>query len=76
MLAFKPKAAGGGSERRSGTEKRCSHNLQSGHLTWWSPYSCRIFPTVNQSRTQSLQTFWSAGQRREDSGDIKSESTR
>ena len=24
-----------------------------------------------QSRTQSLQAFWSAGQRREDSGDIK-----
>ena len=25
----------------------------------------------HQSRTQSLQAFWSAGQRREDSGDIK-----
>ena len=24
-----------------------------------------------QSRTQSLQAFWSAGQRREDSGDIQ-----
>ena len=24
-----------------------------------------------QSRTQSLQAFWSAGQRREDSGDIE-----
>ena len=26
---------------------------------------------VDQSRTQSLQAFWSAGQRREDSGDIE-----
>ena len=25
----------------------------------------------SKSRTQSLQAFWSAGQRREDSGDIK-----
>ena len=27
---------GGGEETRSGTEKRCSHNLQSGHPAWWS----------------------------------------
>ena len=26
---------------------------------------------LTQSRTQSLQAFWSAGQRREDSGDIE-----
>ena len=32
--------------------------------------SCTILG-VGQSRTQSLQAFWSAGQRREDSGDIK-----
>ena len=30
-----------------------------------------IFPLSQQSRTQSLQAFWSAGQRREDSGDIE-----
>ena len=29
-------AGGGGEETRSGTEKRCSHNLQSGHPAWWS----------------------------------------
>ena len=29
------------------------------------------YPIPNQSRTQSLQAFWSAGQRREDSGDIE-----
>ena len=29
------------------------------------------FLTLAQSRTQSLQAFWSAGQRREDSGDIE-----
>ena len=27
---------GGGGEARFGTEKRCSHNLQSGHPAWWS----------------------------------------
>ena len=36
----------GGEETRSGTEKRCSHNLQSGHPVWWSADNC-IFPTVN-----------------------------
>ena len=30
-----------------------------------------MYPVYMQSRTQSLQAFWSAGQRREDSGDIK-----
>ena len=38
---------GGGGETRSGTEKRCSHNLQSGHPAWWSADNCGIFPTVN-----------------------------
>ena len=28
---------------RSGTEKRCSHNLQSGHPAWWSADNCRFF---------------------------------
>ena len=36
-----------GEETRSGTEKRCSHNLQSGHPAWWSADNCSIFPTVN-----------------------------
>ena len=27
---------GGGRETRSGTEKRCSHNLQGGQPSWWS----------------------------------------
>ena len=38
---------GGGEETRSGTEKRCSHNLQSGHPASWSADNCSIFPTVN-----------------------------
>ena len=33
-------------ETRSGTEKRCSHNLQSGHPAW-SADNYGIFPTVN-----------------------------
>ena len=35
--------------------------------------SLHIHPVLHpiQSRTQSLQAFWSAGQRREDSGDIE-----
>ena len=37
----------GGGETRSGTEKRCSYNLQSGHPAWWSADNCSIFPTVN-----------------------------
>ena len=36
-----------GEETRSGTEKRCSHNLQSGHPAWWSADNCSIFPTVS-----------------------------
>ena len=31
----------------SGTVKRCSHNLQSGHLVWWSADNCSVFPKVN-----------------------------
>ena len=38
---------GGGGETRSGTEKRCSDNLQSGHPVWWSADNYSIFPTVN-----------------------------
>ena len=38
---------GAGEETRSGTEKRCSHNLQSGHPAWWSAENCSTFPTVN-----------------------------
>ena len=34
-------------ETRSGTEKRCSHNLQSGHPAWWSAENCSTFPIVN-----------------------------
>ena len=37
----------GGEETRSGTKKRCSHNLQSGHPAWWSADNCSIFLTVN-----------------------------
>ena len=34
-------------ETRSGTERRCSHNLQSGHPARWSADNCSTFPTVN-----------------------------
>ena len=37
----------GGEETRSGTEKRCSYNLQRGYPAWWSADNCSIFPTVN-----------------------------
>ena len=32
---------------RSGTEKRRSHNLQSGHPALWSADNCSLSPTVN-----------------------------
>ena len=35
------------------------------------PFSLPFRPVRTQSRTQSLQAFWSTGQRREDSGDIE-----
>ena len=38
---------GEGETRSSGTEKRCSHNLQSGHPACWSADKYSIFPTVN-----------------------------
>ena len=57
----------GGEEMRSGTEKRCSHNLQSGHPVWWSADNYSIFPTVNilearieanrQRRSEMLKKF-------------------
>ena len=31
---------GGGEETRSGTERRCSHNLQGGYPAWSSADSC------------------------------------
>ena len=34
----------GGKEAKPGTEKLCSHNLQSGHLALWSADNCSIFP--------------------------------
>ena len=36
-----------GGRTKSGTEKRCSHDLQSGHPAWWSADNCSIFPKVN-----------------------------
>ena len=45
------------------------------HVFWLSDHAKVLRfdsePTAHQSRTQSLQAFWSAGQRREDSGDIE-----
>ena len=37
---------GGGGKRRGLGPRRCSHNLQSGHLAWWSADNYSIFPTV------------------------------
>ena len=44
-----------GEETMSGSEKRCSHNLQSRHLAWWSADNCGIFPKVNilEARTKT-----------------------
>ena len=45
---FKSKGGGWGGETRSGTKKRCSHNLQSGHPEWWSADNfSSFFPIVN-----------------------------
>ena len=41
------RAGGGGEETSSGTEKRCSHNLQSGHQAWCSAENYSILHTVN-----------------------------
>ena len=41
------RGGGGGEEMRSGTKKRCSHNLQSGHPVRWLADNYSIFPTVN-----------------------------
>ena len=38
---------GGGKDTGSGSEKRCSHNLESGHPVWWSADNYSIFPTVS-----------------------------
>ena len=49
---------GGGEETRSGTEKQCSHNLQSGHPMWWSEDNSSIFPTVYiliEARSQTAE---------------------
>ena len=47
MIISKRIIQGRGGETSSGTEKQCSHNLQSGHPAWWSADNCSIFPTVN-----------------------------
>ena len=47
ILLIPAQGGWGGGETRSGTEKRCSHNLQSGHPAWWSADNYSILPTVN-----------------------------
>ena len=47
---------GGGGKTGYGTEKRCSHNLQSGHLAWWSADNCCMFPIVNILEARSEAT--------------------
>ena len=46
FLFFSCMVSSRGERRGLGTEKRCSHNLQSGHATWWSADNCSILPTV------------------------------
>ena len=36
---------GKGKETRAGTKKRCSNNLQNGHLALWSADNCSVFST-------------------------------
>ena len=38
----------GGEETRSGTEKRCSHNLQSGHLALWSADNNYLYCSISK----------------------------
>ena len=47
LFCLDPDGVYRGGETRSGTEKRCFHNLQSGHPAWWSADNYSIFPTVN-----------------------------
>ena len=47
LKVLKKGGGGGGEETRSGTEKRCSHNLQSGHPERWSADNCSIFFSHN-----------------------------
>ena len=48
---------GWGGKTGYGTEKRCSHNLQSGHLAWWSADNCCMFPIVNilEARSEAAE---------------------
>ena len=48
--AIEANSWGGGRETRTGTEKRCSHNLQNGHLEWWSADNPAVFREANQQR--------------------------
>ena len=48
---------GGLEETKSGTEIRCSHNLQSGHLAGLSADNCSIFPVVNILEARSDNTM-------------------
>ena len=48
---------GGGGGTGYGTEKRCSHNLQSGHFASWSADNCCMFPIVNilEARSEAAE---------------------
>ena len=48
---------GGAGETGYGTEKRCSHNLQSGHFASWSADNCCMFPIVNilEARSEAAE---------------------
>ena len=48
---------GGLEETRAGTEIRCFHNLQSGHLAGLSADNCSIFPVVNILEARSDNTL-------------------
>ena len=49
---------GGGIEARPGTEKRCSHNLQSGPVKKWTA----VFVIINISDRHSDQLIWNSFQ--------------
>ena len=51
---------GGGGETRSGTEKRCSHNLQSGHSAWWSADNYRKFLDFLEARSEPAEEIRNA----------------
>ena len=57
--------------RHGSTRKSCGSSSKGAQYLQCVIRLINVIRTFTQSRTQSLQAFWAAGQRREDSGDIE-----